>query len=140
MNLKKIPKIIGKALRYVESDRAQLSAWEEQVVEPSHLIRWADTVLAESWGKKAACRMFHVCNSGFDVEYADPFVGDRPSKKKVRRVRRVRGAPFAAKNFYDVSQALVWVASTRTNADERVKWQSRIPELVNALGRVNVGA
>ena len=34
---------------------------------------WADEHVSEKWGKKAAARVFHICDSGNDIEIEDPF-------------------------------------------------------------------
>ena len=111
-------------------------AWENAELESYQLIRWVDEIVSNVWGKKASCRAFHICTSGFDVEYEDPFAKGKPSNKPVKRVRRVPGAPEVARNLYDVSQALSWIASTRPNSDERVEWQSQIAALVQRLEEI----
>lgn len=136
MDLKRIPKIVSKGLALVEEDRAQLVVWENSKVNANQLIPWADKILPKAWGKKASCRAFHICTSGFDVEYKDPFAKGDPTNKPVKRILRVPGAPDVAKNLYDVSQALSWIASARPNSDERVAWQSQIPDLVERLSGV----
>jgi hypothetical protein len=133
MDLDMIPWIVHEGLSLVQEDRKRLSNWESSPVSQSQLTQWADKIIPRVWGKKAACRAFHICTSGFDVEYNDPFAIGEPTTKAVTRTVRVPGAPDAAKNLYDVSQALSWIATSRQDSDERVDWQAQIPELVQRL-------
>ena len=52
----------------------------------------------------------------------------------VVRTVDVPGAARPAKTLYDVSQALSWVATGRSNTEERVNWQEAIPKLIGSLG------
>jgi hypothetical protein len=36
-------------------------------------------------------------------------------------------------NLYDVGQALSWVATNRNNAEEKTRWQTEIPNLLEDL-------
>ena len=89
--------------------------------------------LSGAWGKKAACRVFHICASGHDVEIVDPFAPCDASDKPVRHTARVPGVPLTAANMFDVSQSMSWVATGRNNTDERLDWQSGVPRLMNQL-------
>ena len=84
-------------------------------------------------GKESACRVFHICESGHDVELTDPFASGTAIEKPVQKLGPVPGAPERVKNVYDVSQALSWIATNRTNTEERLIWQSQIPEIVDEL-------
>jgi hypothetical protein len=46
----------------------------------------------------------------------------------------VPGAVIPARNIYDVSQALSWVATRRNNPEQRVEWQTQIADLIQKLG------
>lgn len=133
LDLERIPQVIEDAMTLVEDDLRRLSGWEKARLDAERFRLWVNEKLAERWGKKAACRVFHICTSGFDVEIADPFAGGDPSDKPTKRIRRVPGAPENARNLYDVSQALSWIASGRNNAEERLEWQSSIPDLIHGL-------
>jgi hypothetical protein len=138
MDLERIPRLICSGMDLVKQDRERLMKWERSGVTSDQISSWADGGLAKSWGKKAACRAFHICTSGFDVEYLDPFAKGEPTVKPVKPVRRVPGAPNLVRNLYDVSQALSWIASSRLSSDERVQWQSQIPGLVQQLQATGV--
>jgi len=133
LNLEAIPEIISKGLSKVRANTERLAGWAESLIELTIIDDWADKYLAGLWGKKAACRTLHICRSGTDVELADPFAGGKPSEKEIKPLAEVPGAANPAKNLYDVCQALSWVATHRNSAEERLKWQGNIPELVENL-------
>ena len=123
LNLSRIPEVVVTAMSVVQKNIQVLSGWEDIEVDESMIKGWADRQLAEKWGKKAACRTFHICTSGKDIEFTDPFAAGKPSEKPVTFVADVPGQPHRATNAYEVSQALSWVASSRTNPEERLDWQ-----------------
>jgi len=133
LDLERIPEIVLNAVARIQPERARLANWEGTPVSAPQLARWADDVLSRAWGKKAACRAYHICTSGHDVEYRDPFAPGTPSTKPVERTQRVPGAPDRAESLYDAVQALSWIASNRAQADERLAWQAEIPGLVTHL-------
>lgn len=133
LNLEVIPEIISKGLAKVKADMKRLQDWEKYFVELPKIESWIDDHLAEKWGKKAACRTLHICRTGADVEITNPFAGGKPSKKQTNRLHDVPGAANPAKNLYDVSQALSWVATQRNSADERLEWQGDITKLIENL-------
>ena len=124
---------IDDALRSVETDRRRIKKWEQQRVQIDDIAAWSDGQVSKRWGKKAAARVFHICDSGRDVELADPFEPGLATKKRVRFLYRVPGSPERATTRYDVSQALSFVATRRNNAAERVAWQGAIPSLIDSL-------
>lgn len=133
LNLEVIPEIISEGLAKVKADLERLRQWEKSSVVSPKFEGWVDENLAERWGKKAACRILHICRSGADVELLDPFAGGKPSEKQVKVLKPVPGAPKSAKNLYDVCQALSWIATLRNSADERLEWQGHIPGLIENL-------
>ncbi len=133
MDIEQIPHIVGRGLKMVHLDLIRLRKWNAVGVEPQRIKDWANNDVTKAWGKKAACRVFHVCTSGYDVELTDPFSQGDATDKPVQKTQKVPGAPELAHTFYDVSQALSWVASNRKNAEERLDWQTKIPDLVESL-------
>jgi len=133
MKLEKITGIVAKGLSYVNGDKDRIACWEDQPVNQKKFLSWVDETLAEKWNKKAACRVFHICDCGKDIKIADPFAPGTASQKPVAFLEPVPGSPPKANNLYDVSQALSWVASGRNNPEERLEWQSAIPKLIQAL-------
>ena len=84
-------------------------------------------------GKKAAARVFHICDAGKDIEIEDPFAPGKATQKPVRYLERVPESPERAATKYDVSQALSFVATRRRDAEERVSRQADIPQLLECL-------
>ena len=134
LNLDAIPKIVVAGMTVVTADLRRIRGWEQAAVAPSALTAWANGEVAQQWGKKAACRVFHICQDGNDVEITDPFAKGEATQKPVVPTVDVPGAARPAKTLYDVSQALSWVATRRSNTEERVNWQEAIPKLIGSLG------
>lgn len=130
MDLTKVKLLIIEAMTQVHRDEEKMSDWETISINKELMTHWVDTTLSEKWGKLAAFRVFHICLSGRDVKYFDPFEAEKPSRKSVIELEPVPGAPNEAKNLYDVSQALSWVATNRNNAEEKIQWQTEIPSLL----------
>ena len=103
------------------------------LVSLEKISEWIDYDVSKSWGKKAACRIYHICQSGYDVEISDPFAKGNATEKPTKIACSVPGASIPAKTVYDVSQALSWIASNRNNVEERIAWQSDIPKLLEKL-------
>jgi len=135
LDVERIPQIIRSGLVKVQGDLKRLRGWENAAIEPGRLVAWANKSVSEKWGKRAACRVFHICESGHDVEITDPFAAGEATEKPVKQLVPVPGSPMAAKTLFDVSQALSWVATGRNSTDERVEWQSQITELVGCLAK-----
>lgn len=120
------------ALEAVEGDRARMSRWQQEKVRINEIRTWADNEVSARWGKKAAARVFHICNVGQDVEI-DPFARGTATQKRMHYLGPVPGSPQRAKTMYDVSQSLSFVATHRKNVEERVAWQADIPRLLEQL-------
>lgn len=133
MDLLRIPKMISNSLSKVKADKDQLDRWSKQTVERVALKNWINSTVASKWGKKAACRAYHICISGHDVVLLDPFEGGFPSDKKVTKRKPVAGSEKGAQDGYAVSQILSWLASHRNNVESRTERQRQIPELINSL-------
>lgn len=136
LDLSRITRIVGDLMGKVQADLKLLRGWEDTRFNPDQLKSWADSEVAKQWGKKAACRVFHICNSGYDVKISDPFASGEATDKPVDRIKRVPGTPEKAQTKYDVSQALSWVATRKNNPEERLQWQSGIPYLISRLDAV----
>lgn len=136
LDIQRIPKIILKGMNEVENDKNRMGNWIKTAIKADALVSWANTKVSDAWGKKAACRIYHICDSGHDVEIDDPFASGEACDKPVRKIIRVPGSPESAANLFDVSQAMSWVATRRNNADERLDWQSSMPRLLNQLGQI----
>lgn len=136
LDLEKIPEAIGEAMELVENDVERLKNWETKRFNDERLKNWVNNPLSKKWGKKASCRVFHICSTGYDVEIIDPFAPGEATEKPVKKIKRVPGSPEKANNLYDVSQAMSWVATSRNNTEERLDWQSSIPEIIGKFATV----
>jgi len=133
MNLDNMSDVVSKGLDRVEGDISRLVIWEAALFDLSALKLWANEKVSSTWGKKAACRVYHICRSGYDVEITNPFARGDATEKPVRQMQEVSGAMKPARNLYDASQALSWVATNRQNPEQRIGWQSDIPKLIGQL-------
>ena len=133
LDLKEISQRLWPAFQAVEADRKRMEDWNSEKIAVSDFAKWADGPVTDLWGKKAAARVFHICGTGRDVEFDDPFAPWAASEKPVRPRDRVPGSPDCAATKYDVAQALSYVASRRNNAEERVAHQLDIPKLLQRL-------
>jgi hypothetical protein len=140
LNLSVIPSLISEGLTRVAADIIRLKQWEESPLNLLVFKDWVDTKLADTWGKKAACRTLHICNTGCDVEITNPFADGKASEKPIKLLDPVPGAAGASTNLYDVCQALSWIATHRNNAEERLEWQTIIPDLIQDLMRYQEAA
>ena len=132
LDLTRIGPAIRNALGSVESDRDRIKQWQGEGVKIRDISTWADEAVTKAWRTKAAARVFHICDSGRDVEI-ERFTGDSATRIPVRRLVRVPGSPKRARTRYDVSQALSFVATRRRDVEERLEWQEAIPGLLGKL-------
>jgi hypothetical protein len=133
LDLALVSERIGPALKAVEADRRSMDQSQTQYVAIDEIRKWADDKLTEEWGKKAAARVFHICDSGKDVEIGDPFATGSATQKPIRYLERVPGSPERAETKFDVLQALSFIATRRNNSEERIAWQAGIPRLLQHL-------
>ena len=136
LDLHNISKRIQPALEAAVGDRSRMEKWQSQKVAIDAVAGWANDHLSEEWGKKAAARVFHICDSGKDIEIDDPFALGAATEKPIRYLAPVPGAPERASTRYDVAQAMSFVATRRKNAEERVAWQNVIPRLLERLSAI----
>jgi hypothetical protein len=128
----------GVALKKVQRDRRRMRAWRGTAVPEGALKPWVNGQLSERWGKKAAARVYHICTSGQDVDFAAPFAPGAATEKPTKHSGKVPGSESPARTLFGVSQALSWVATRRNNAEERVERQSEIAALVQKLHEFRV--
>lgn len=133
LDLEQIPPIIQRGMELVDADLKRLRRWDETPINRMALAAWVNTRVANEWGKKAAARVFHICDRGCEVRFLDPFAPGEATEKPVEDGAAVPGARKPAQSIYDISQALSWVATNRRNPEERVAWQSQIPKLLTTF-------
>jgi hypothetical protein len=110
-----------------------MKEWHAEKVAIEQIAAWADDCVSQEWGKKAAARVVHICDSGRDIEIDDPFASGAATEKPIRYLNRVPGCPERAASLYDVSQAMSFVATHRKNTEVRAAWQAGIPRLLERL-------
>jgi len=130
LDLGRIEAAIVDGMFQARRDQRRIAAWQARVVSEDALKKWVDGTVSKQWGKKAACRVFHICHSGRDAKQTDPFEGGLASEKSVQLLAPVPGAATPARNLYDVSQALARVATRRNDAERRSEWQEEIGVLI----------
>jgi Domain of unknown function (DUF932) len=135
LQLDSIPKRILPALKAAQADRVRLKKWQAEKVVMADIATWVNKYVTKDWAKKAAARVFHICDVGMDVDFNDPFAPGAATEKTVRYLAQVPGCPERATTKFDVSQAMSFVATRRTNIEERVALQSAIPRLLTRLKR-----
>ena len=132
LGIDQIPERIVSSFPAVEADRQRLEGWGRTPIDLDSLVMWIDGPVADLWGKTAAARVFHICRSGHDVQIEN-FARGAASEKPVRLGAHVPGSPKQARTLYDVSQALSFVATRRTDTDDRLSRQAAIPALLQKL-------
>lgn len=138
MNLNKISEGLKNGLALVEQDRKRLENWEKKKLDASSVRFWVDHDVKDCWGAKAAARVFHIAQSGCDVELPNPFSEGLPSEKPIRFLSRVPGQPNLSSTVYDLTQVLSFVATGRQNFERRVDGQADVPRLIEKyLERAN---
>jgi len=133
LSLNPIPNIVKEGLEQAANDLNRFRTWGRTSVNVDMLAPWVNIDITKKWGKKAACRVFHICLDGHDVEIDDPFAPGEATAKPVRKLAEVPGSVSPVSNLFHVSQALSWVATRRNNPEERVEWQRQVPKLVGGL-------
>jgi Domain of unknown function (DUF932) len=139
LDIDSIPARIWPALQAVEADRSRMKKRQMETVAIDDIAAWSDEAVAKEWGKKAAARVFHICDAGKDIEIDDLFAAGTATEKPIRYLGPVPGCPERAETKFDVSQAMSFVATQRNNTEERVTWQAAIPLLLSRLATAEVG-
>ena len=125
--------LLTQGIELAVADKTNLERWSNTAIHKDKLTRWIDVQVAGKWGVIAATRAFHIATSGKDIKIV-PFTKKAlPSKKEVQMGDSVQGSSHPAKNLYDVSRVLTWLAGQRNDVEEQLNWQRDVPELMAAL-------
>ena len=133
LDIKSIPKIIAQGINHANPSISQIQRWENSELNRSSFGEWIDKKLSTSWGVKAACRVWHICTEGNDIEFTNPFAPGKAREKPTKPLNEVPGAARPARNLYDVCQALSWVATHKAVVEERIGMQKEIPDLIESV-------
>lgn len=130
LDMRPIREILTQSLKDVSNDLERMKSWENKTLTFDVLTHWVDHILVKKWNISSACRLFHICRTGEDVEVAPTNKRLLPSQREILRTHRVPGASHPATNLFDVAQAMSWVASRRKHPEERIEWQLAIPDML----------
>lgn len=131
-----IPEVV-RQLRQVPEQAETMRRWAGQQVDAEQVTAWADSALAAAWGPLNAARVLHLVRSGVVVRFPGAHSRDEaklaPSRRTVVHETHVPGSEPPNDNLYRVSQALSWVAGSRTELEGRQERLRQIPALLKAL-------
>jgi len=133
VDLEKVPAVLRAGLETAEAERKMFQAWRRVRVPRETIAGWTNGPVKETWGFKAAARVWHITGTGTDAEVTGPFKRMTPTTIAVTSGQSVPGAPRRADNLFDVSQALAWLARQRRDLQEQLMWREQIPALVGCL-------
>src|SRR5207245_838313 len=123
LQVQELGEILTVGLRSAADERAVYADWMKREVKSDLIQRWVDDPLAAAWGKKAAARSLHICATGHDAEFQDPFERAKPSERAMKKGRLIPGASAPARTAFAVSQALSWLAGSRGDIQEQLEWR-----------------
>ena len=125
--------LLTQGIELAVADKINLERWCKTELQPDKFTSWVDDKVAKKWGVKAATRAYHIANTGNDVEIKVFAKKALPSEKEVEIGGQVPGSSTPAKNLYDISQVLTWLAGQRNDVEEQLNWQRDVPDLMEAL-------
>ncbi len=117
------------------AERASLADWCGRLIGREALKAWADGSVRRMWGPRAAARVFHICMTGWDAEPAFGAERSAPSRRTMRAVDPVPGAPACAESAWHALLALAWVARDARNPQEQMDRLVETAVLMRALLR-----
>jgi hypothetical protein len=125
--------VLARGIALAQEEQAALRDWMLTPVPREALAAWVDGPVRRAWGPKAAARAWHICQRGYDAEFARAVDEAAPSQRELRPTEPVPGSPAGAGSAYHVSQALAWLAKERRDLEETLDWMSGIPGLMRVL-------
>lgn len=125
--------VLKAGVKQASFDKKNLAAWRDAKISPDELGPWVDGGLKKTWGFKAAARTYHIAHTGSDCDVLGPYKDEQPTTVNVRAAGPVPGAPGQARDLFDVSQILAWLAKERRDLQEQLEWREQIPGLMAAL-------
>ena len=144
-----IEKFLQSQLKQADKQQQQLRFWFEKPIciqelapaspEAVPIEQWLEKSVSNKWGTYAAARIYHIAKTGCDGRFVNK------GKKKgapyneltidPRSITKVPGAFPHARNAYDMSQALSWIASQQGSIQTQFKKMMEIQLLMRALLR-----
>jgi len=133
LSIEDIGRVLVDGLSDAEQGKKAFENWRNYDITLDNLTPWIDKGVLKEWGFKAATRTFHIAKTGYDVEIAGSYKKEKPTTIQVRKTIKVPGSPAIAKNAFDVSQILAWLAKERNDLQEQFDWRQQIPGLMKTL-------
>jgi hypothetical protein len=133
LTLDGVADVMNSGIQESEKEKENFKAWFQRRINPKNLGPWIDTDLWEAWGFKAAARVYHIAQTGHDVEIIGPYKDQRPTTIRIHQTERVPGTPKGIKNLYDLSQILAWLAGERRDVQEQLEWREEISPILEPL-------
>ena len=136
----------------IERERELYTRWKRAEISHRSLVKWIDTTVLQKWKYEKAARAYFIAIDGCDVvvkkSEAEENNEDSDVKKKFPAPSKLTqdssqlryyvlgdriNQPFVpARNAFDVSLVLGWIASHQGTIPDRLKW-SDIPILMEPL-------
>ncbi len=133
VNPEEIARYLDEELDHLTEEQSLYRKWYRTPVELALAESWADKDVAEAWGPRAAARISSILRTGCDGEVESFNSKQAPHTVTLKNTHRVPGAPAPADNLFHVSQALSWLAGTRSAIQEQIEYLQDIPQLLDAL-------
>lgn len=133
LGLAGITSVLAAGLTHSEAEKRNFAKWRQTPIDTNRFVPWVDKTLRKQWGFKAAARTFHIARSGFDAEIVGEYRDNAPSTIRLRKTKRVPGAPYECHNLFDLSQILAWLAQERRDIQEQLEWREQIPAVLKSL-------
>ena len=149
MNLPQaIEKFLRDQLKQVDQQQALLRHWYETEIYIQELMeakpgavqieQWLEKSVSKTWDVYTAARTYYIAKTGYDGKFINS-----GQKKRVKfheltlekRTTEVPGAFSPARNAYDISQVLSWIASRQNTVNSQLGMMTDIPDLMRALLR-----
>lgn len=133
VRLHDISQVLELGLQQIQEEKKNFQKWWKTEIKAVKLAGWIEKDVQKALGFKAAARVRHIAQTGFDADVAGPYKDHTPLTIPVRPTTPVPGAPPISENLYQVSQILAWLAKERRDIQEQIEWQEKIPGLLKAL-------
>ena len=135
LHVEQIPSLIARGFAAAEVDAARWSARAQTTVSRAALESWADTVITNKWGVRAAARTLHIAQTGYDGRFCTPTETAPASRRAMVPTNAVPGSTPPNDNIFRVGQILAWLANSLGEWGGRLERRRQVPELLAPLVR-----
>ena len=127
-------------LSKLSGEREFYKRWKAAEVSQRTLARWIDNDVKNKWKYEKAARAYHIAMEGYDIQVkTDDKDQGTESRKQIPRPSELTPNPFEpryyvqkkdpapehfapARNAFDLSQILSWIASQESTIPKQLKW------------------